>query len=366
MERKLLLVATLALLMVSGASAINLGVNPDTRDLGEVERGETYDLDFNLILSGTSSDVAADVSYVEASNNILQPRDSDRNYDFSSDEASHESMDSWVSFEQDRLVLDPEDYEEKNGLTIHGTVNGELTVPNDAEPGYHMFLVDLQPELADGGGITLQAVSQPTVVFRVPGRAERDIEVRSVTGLRSGDSSAQLNVEVVNTGTVTTRLRSSDLEVVDEDTGAKIADTPINSEKIAPGERRTVTANIDTSGDLEAGQYRVRGNMDYITGKAVFDDTIAIEDFIEIQPSENQTGQQTGGEGGDREALPTWLVIMVLVALGVVLYSFDIDPFWIAVLVGFTAITAFVLMTGLPTWLILIALIVTVITVYYG
>jgi len=56
----------------------------------------------------------------------------------------------------------------------------------------------------------------------------------------------------------------------------------------------------------------------------------------------NSTGQASSGQ-----STLSWLIILTLVFLGVVIYSFDFDPKWMVLLIGFIAVAFGVARVGL-------------------
>ena len=184
--------------------------------------------------------------------------------------------------------------------------------------------------------------------------------------LRSGDSQIQMNFNVRNTGTVTTQIRPNTgedaLNLIDPSSGQQLDSITTSREFIEPGETREITSYWDSTSEIEAGSYQVRGSMNYLTGNAIFEDSFDVTSFIQIDPSEenNQgTNESSQGSAGSGQQTSSLLVLMVLVALGVLMYSFDLDPIWIIAVLGFLGISSFILIAGLPVYLIGIVLILT-------
>ncbi|MFB6292563.1 MAG: hypothetical protein ABEI58_04180 [Candidatus Nanohaloarchaea archaeon] len=372
MSKKLILALFLGVILAQGASAVSIGVVPGINDLGTVQRGETVEVNFYVKTTAREPFVLRP-EYTRPSSDFFQPlKKKDRSYDFEASEASQEEISGWIDWEKEEFRVEPSTKRTVttrtgNKLTgVQGTVTFQLTVPGDAEPGYHAGYVNLNPDLSKSGG-TVQNIglSRPTFVFRVPGEVRRELEVADVRGLRSGDSSARLDLILRNTGTVTVGVEPAEFSIFQG--ASKEDEINLGTIYVEPGSRKVVRREWGTGGELEAGEYRARGSLNYITGNAFFDQTFDITQFVQIQPSE--TGNQvnrTGGTGGASGDLPLWLVAMILVLLGVLLYSFEIDPIWIVAIVGVTAISFFILMTGLPAWLIAVLIIITFTMIYYG
>ncbi|MFB6145136.1 MAG: hypothetical protein ABEJ99_01375 [Candidatus Nanohaloarchaea archaeon] len=370
--KKLAVFTLLALFIASQAAAVSVGAAPGVKDLGTLNRGQTYEVTF-YITTNAKEPFEIDPQYSSPLTSIFQ-RYGNRAYDFNPDNASQESIKSWVKFRnKGRYVIDPSTVKvirlANGGMTrAAGKVTFDIRVPNDAEPGYHAGALELHPDFSTGGsGNQVRLIAQPHLLFtfKVPGVAVRDLKVTRVRGLRSGDNSARLLVNVKNTGTVTTQITKSDFKVLSKD-GESMAELSPGGAIIKPGEVKRIKMTWTQPDELKAGNYVLRGTSDYMTGKAFVDQPFSITDFIQIKNTGAATNNNTGGgNGGSKSALPTWLVVMVLVLLGVIMYSFDIDPVWIILIVGIAAISVFVLMTDLPIWLIAIALIIGVGMVYW-
>jgi len=121
---------------------------------------------------------------------------------------------------------------------------------------------------------------------------------------------------------------------------------------LAPGETKVVeTFWSDT--DIEAGNYRVEGDVNYLTGQAYIDDAINVSEVIQFQ-SDPETDEED-------QNIPPWLILMVLVLVGSLMYYLDLDPVWIILLLGVAGISFYIIMAGLPNYLIGVLLLVSVI-----
>ncbi len=371
MEKKLTL-ALLAVFLASSASAVSIGTVPGIQELGTVERGETVEVNF-YVKTNARNEFVLRPEYSRPSNDFFQPLNrKDRSYDFEPEQASQEDISSWIDWEREEFRVDPSTKRTATTRTgdrisgVQGTVTFDLNVPQDAEPGYHAGYVHMNPDLSDSGG-TVQNIglARPMFVFRVPGEATRDLEISDVQGLRAGDSSARVDLVLENTGTVTVGVRPAEFSIFQG--ASQMDEVNTGTIYVEPGSREVIRQDWGTGGRLEAGEYRIRGTMNYVTGTAFFDQTFDITQFVQIQSSDqNVAGNRTGVPGGSGGDLPLWLVAMILILLGVLLYSFEIDPLWIVAIVGVTAISLFILMTGLPTWLIAVLIILTFTMIYYG
>lgn len=336
--------------IVPGAAGVSLGVAPSSLNLGEVERGETAsgtifltvnDLEQRFLVRPAYQSVSADTYELDLADN------------YTVESANVNNFGSWMSFPSSGDVVDPGTSEAVGGTLFESEVPFEVRVPEDAEPGWYVASIRLNPQISQdvsGTGVSLRAITRPTIIFRVPGEVRREVEVVDSRGFRTGTSSGAARLTVRNTGTVSVYLDPENVGVVDP-TGSNF-DPPTGGEtRIEPGETESVTVGWDGQGEIPAGNYQVQGAYNHLTGAMFVDQTVQITDFVQdvqiSEPEGNQTGP-LGETGGDN----TWIIVFLLVVLGVLLYSFDIDPVWILSITGLLGITALVLTTGLPTWVL--------------
>jgi hypothetical protein len=368
MYKKVILSAAL-LVLAGNAAGLFIGTSPGSENLGTLERGETYEVQFYIT---TDADESFQLTPKPSRPSLSFYEDaSSRNY-YELEEASMENITDWISFDQESYEINPDESFVANGATVQGTVTYFIEVPRDAEPGYHTWSMDLDQNLvgedaSGGGSLSTISLSKYNLYFRVPGEVERDLQVREVEGLRSGDSEALMQYEIENRGSVTMLLESLNREILD--TNGNTLHTYLFKpyRYVEPGETITVERNWQTGDDLQAGNYRLRGTANFMTGNAFMDDTFSIEDFIEIRQSNESDGNVIPGSGdGDQGGLPLGLLAIFLVLMGSVLYAMDIDPLLILLVTGVLAASFYILLSGLPMILIAVLLIISVILVTYG
>ncbi|MFB6145049.1 MAG: hypothetical protein ABEJ99_00915 [Candidatus Nanohaloarchaea archaeon] len=92
-----------------------------------------------------------------------------------------------------------------------------------------------------------------------------------------------------------------------------------------------------------------------------------INNLVKVEPGEPKDFNSTNGtvKVFDREHglnLPTGYIVLILAFLLIVVYAVDIDPFWIAILLFFLAVTAIVYYLRLPKYIVpLLAVLVLVV-----
>lgn len=368
---KKLVIATLLITMISGATAQSTGAAPSFQNLGEVQPGQT--VRSTIYVTGTSYDQPYAVgpeAVAPLASKMLNPQEAP----FPVEQYSEETISEWVIFDQETYIVDPNNstpYVLANGAQINA--NGEVTfnirVPEDAEPGWHSGSVALNPQTSSGGtgfGSSAQTVSRPTFVFDVETGQEpsRRIEVVDARGIRTGDSSARIDMRVVNRGTVTTSIRGGDMDVYNRATNTKVGDLSLGYQSLSPSQSEVISLDFD-SGNVSAGSYVINGTLDYSSSEAfVGGQTFALTSQIQTSPEDpEEFNESTGGE--EESSTPLWLLGLFVLVLATVMYSFGFDLFWIIVGAGFIGIGVFILVSPASNWLLLILLTTPVIIMYY-
>jgi hypothetical protein len=361
--QKIILAMTL-LLFTGMVQAPSLNIAPSNMDLGEVERGETYE--YNIYVNPRNTGGA-----VQVTPKLQGPFFSTlfNNSEVDEDSVSQEDISTWIEFQEDSVIADPDDkesYEARDGgsVTAASVISVEIRVPDDAEPGYHAAKIGFGAsgvEENTGFSTSNWVLPYVEVEMDVPGNAERQIEMDDPNFLRIGENEAQIIVPLRNTGTVTTEFEGGTVDILNTN-GEKVGEVDLSSATLEPDELQPVDATWE-SDSLEPGTYELSGTGDYITGRFFIGGQGSIEQAIRDRVEVQDPNGESTESGSD---MPTWLVMMILILLGIIMYSFDIDPLWIVLIVGVLAISAFVLMTDLPLYLIGITLILGFLMIYYG
>ncbi|QGA80130.1 hypothetical protein [Candidatus Nanohalobium constans] len=366
MKLRLILLILSGLMFSTLAAGNSVGALPGTIDFGTVNPGETVTQE--IYIRGTN--VPENFSIRPSANSV------DASTLFSGDaedkrEISEQSAEDWWNFE--RSLVNPEtevDYSEvnvQNPPTLHGSTTATLEIPNDAEPGVRYGHIRLNPDFSplnqsSGSGAKIVSPTRLTYSFRVSGTVRRDIEVQDVRGFRLDEDEAAVEVLLVNEGTVTTSTENLRLDILDSSRDEETTLTASGT-SLAPGESQWVEANWADNSGIEQGEYQVGGQVDYLTGSATASGDFSLPDFdvVEVRPEDSP-----GSDNQDGGSVPIWFVIIVLVILGVLMWGFEIEPFWIVTILGVLGISAFVLLSGLPNYLLVVLLIMVGIVIYGG
>lgn len=359
--RKLVLISAILLFLSSLGFSAYVGTGQGMIELGEVERGETVQQEIYVTTDfqqsfGLRPDVKESAySYLTGGNILAEPANKPR--------ISEQNLGDWINIENTEVnpssSLGPEDVDAKGSFTL------TLNVPSDAEPGYHYGRIELNPQIENSEDIpgTLN-VGQSVVdfSFRVPGDAERNLRVQNVRAFRLDGNLAAIEALIANTGTVTASTDGMNLDIYNSNRN-QVTTVDFNDVTLppdGPDSSQWVEANWKELGGIQEGAYQVNGTLDYFTGRATVSSSFSLPGFdvVEVRPGDDSSSQ--GGDGG----LPIWLVFMILIILAVLMWSFDVEPFWILLIVGFLGISAFILMSGLSNLLLIILLIVVGIMLY--
>lgn len=98
-----------------------------------------------------------------------------------------------------------------------------------------------------------------------------------------------------------------------------------------------------------------------------FDGAIDLRDYVEVKSVEqkNRTNQTEIFSREDGLNLPKGYIALVLVFLGIMLYSVEMDPFWMVLLVLLLGFTAVVYYFSLPIHLIPVAIMLVMASKYF-
>lgn len=369
--KRISILILMLLAFVSITQAPSLTVTPASYEPGEIERGETKT--FNIYIQPRN--VEGPITVSPSVEGPFFDEVFGSNSDVDSNRVSEEDIENWINFDQQQYTVNPENsqsYTLSDGteVTASKVIEAEISVPSDAEPGFHAGKIGyaVSQDRDSSFSTTNWILPYTQVRFEVPGNAERDLRLRDegTRMIRIGENRAQIIAMIENTGTVTTTFDGATLNILDEN-GRKVGEVETGSFKLGPdgSERFQEVSMVWESENLEAGTYEIDGTGDFITGRFYMNAQDAIEQGFSERVEVEEPGVDSQSSESDTD-IPTWLVMMILILLGIIMYSFDIDPLWIVLIVGILAITAFVLMTGLPLYLIGITLILGFVMIYYG
>lgn len=353
-----LAVLSLLLILFAGLTMAQsqISTTPGFLDAGNLSEGDEIEMSF-FITVDAERNVTLDVEVGEPMASRLWNGD----IPVEQQEYSQQDISDWIDV-PDQITVDPSNEVDADFASGNYELRVGLEIPDDAEPGYHAAQLRFTPvntQTGEGYGAGTITSSVPEFMFRVPGDARREIDLTNLEAIRTGESQVQLLATFENTGTVTVDSRGGEANVVKN--GKEVGTVDIDGFTVSPGE----TAQVDATWSGEqGGEYQLEGTVNYITGQAYigpptgeFAITGAVEDAVEI---EDGTDNPEQGE----DSRPLWIVIMLLVVLGAIMYSMEIDPFWIIMALGFLGVASAILLTGLPNWIFALLVLAAAVVIY--
>jgi hypothetical protein len=338
-------------------------VAPSYMNLGTVERGTTEE--FNIYMTSSSPEpFNVDPSFQRPFTSGIFGR---TGY-VDPEEYSEENIGDWFEFSQESYTVTPNDNQvialaDGTLVSASGNASVYVNIPEGAEPGYHAGRVRLSPESASGSGYGASVVAQAVtyVFFRVPGDVERNIQLMGVHAYRTEQETVRLDVKLRNRGTVTTTANATRF-MIENFVGENVESISGQSMQLEPRESEWFTT-FWVGDDVEGGEYTLKGSVNYMTGRSFTERTFSIGDSINVttpdQPPQTDEEQE-------KEPLPLWLVMMFLALVGVLMYSFEIDPMWILTTITFLGVAIFIFTSNVPNYLLLVLLTTAGLILYIG
>lgn len=355
---RVLLLSAILLFFTTFCQSASIGVAPSVNYVGAVEKGETTEATVHLTTTAEEPFKIRPEFKNAISSTVFQD-----NAMIESEEVSEQDVSSWITPAKEEYEVNPSDtymatLDNEDKVEAVKSVKFRLEVPYDAEPGYHALNLKLNPKFSERTetGTSNVGVGVAMFVFKVPGKAERDLEISGINAYRTGENEVRMDYRVENKGSVTTTFRGDKVELMGP-YGKGIDNLSLGSYQIKPGEQKVIT-DYWRSDKVEGGDkgYQMKGSMDYMTGRMTVDKSFSLPESIEVAPP---TEEETG-EGQDKESFPLWLIMMVLVVLGALMYALELDPMMILGVLGLFGISMFILFSELSNLFILLPVIITV------
>lgn len=280
-----------------------VGVTPLVTEAGNLTPGTTVPLQFAIT---TRSREPLTVQFAVQSGSLdffKKPE-----YAHLLPEASEQATAAWMELLDDSVDLTPAPDASADTRTAR-PINLLLHIPADAEPGIHTVVLRPEPQVpaAEAQAVGFLAVTQHTILFRVPGKAVReakalDIAAQSVQGDRLPVSTA-----VLNTGTVSIRARAN--PIILDVPGAPVSFASVH-ELVPPGALVPLTAFLPAG--VPPGSYGISATVDYTTGSA--------EAKSAIQVPENLALPAPEAAASGPVVLPAWLWLLPFLIVALVAF----------------------------------------------
>jgi len=300
---KCLLIVIFLTLFMPRIHAQSVGVSPPFLDLGEIQPGTTKIATFYLI---TISEQVSLVHLSKVKGNLdflMKDEHKAKLFNY-----SEEDILPWIEFINNPVELKKTDETLKTttGARITGAreINFIINVPKNAEPGYHMGMVNFNPLAAESGKMfAIKAVTPLTFIFKVPGKAVREGRILDVSSGSYYNNGLLIDIFFENTGTVSMMIAPADIKIFDKNNNL-IGTATSNYVYVKPGELKHMVAFWDVK-DVEYGKYKVIANLDYISGYASKESTVEVYEKPEMPPARVV----------EKEFIFPWWVFVILIVI---------------------------------------------------
>ena len=311
----------LVMLMVPGTVlGLNIGFAPPTIDAGELLPGESKHVEF-FIMADNENDMIVSLSTKKATRDFFNPNKGRFRYAWLAEESSEEDISEWVTLMDDSVLVPPEKelrYLESGGAAYANKKLGAIiSVPDDAEPGYHAGFISPYPRTssqAGGTGIGIITVVEMAYVVNVLGNAVRDADIIGINLRRDAPDYGTLQILVKNSGTVTLSALADYIRVFDDENNT-VFERGSNEFKIRPGNIGSIETRLDTTG-LE-GEYHTEAHVGWLTGEDDVTGTIDIGEYVPPPPS------VTGGAVAPLSVpvgFPLWILPLIIAVFGALIW----------------------------------------------
>jgi len=302
-NRKCLSIVFFFTLFIAGVHAQSVGVSPPILDLGEIKPGESKIATFYIV---TISEEVSLVQLTKVKGNLdffnkNEYRDKLFNY-------SEENILSWIEFINNPVEVKKTDdsLKTKTGTRIRGAkeVNFIVHISKNAEPGYHMAIINLNPLSAEPGKMfTIKAIAPLTFIFKVPGKAIREGRILEVSSGSYYNNGLILDIFFQNTGTVSMSALPAEIKIFGKNSSLiGIVNSPYVYTK--PGELKHISALWDVK-NVEYGKYNVNATINYFSGHTSKESTIEVYERPELPPARVV----------EKEFIFPWWVFVILIVI---------------------------------------------------
>ena len=299
------LAALLLSLPVMTSAQSHVGVESTIVDLGTLERGTENVATFRLVTTTQESFLVNLYKEPGSKDFFLRPSYSGLVVNY-----SEEAVMNWVELVDDFAVLDV--LEEKTGIVgAYKEVNFFVNVPEDAEPGYHVFRVKPIPaftgETVGQVGTRVISITSVNFLFNVVGNALRDGIILDVVSKPIGSNRLFVDTYFQNTGTTTmtahaTQTMYKNGEIVEKAESAR--------ELVEPGRMKALRVPFRAENFAE-GEYEVHTTVDFLTDTVSKNSTIMVG--VPTAPPEEEE---------EPEPFPWYIIILIVViVIAVMIYK---------------------------------------------
>jgi len=303
----------ITLLLSNFSLALSVGTAPGLLNLGDVKPGERV-VGMFYILTNAESDMLIQLSSTNPHLTLFMKNGADG---FIPKNASEESVIDWVTFPENPVFISSKSpgivVRLPSGKTVSANADVEfiLQVPKDAEPGYHVGAINLNPQISStpsgGTSVSTIGITRFYFVFHViPEPAIRKGKVVNIFAEREMKNIARFDVVFQNIGTVTMTAKLKELKLFDKDNN--IVTVLKGGDKKIPPKTTGILSVFWRSDKIEPGLYTAKVVVDYSTG------TISERYNLEIPKAIKATLPPKPSK------FPWWLVVLIVLFVLLLVY----------------------------------------------
>ena len=302
----LCLIAIPALLSPTITSAqSHIGVESTVVDMGTVERDSENIATFRLVTTTSEPFLVSLSKEPGYTDFFMRPgyRDILSNY-------SEEDVMGWVELGDNYAELETVE----GGLVgAQKEVSFVVNVPEDAEPGYHLFRIKPIPVFSEEtiGQIGTRVVSITSVNFllNVEGDAVRDGVILDVLFKNFAGTKMFTNTYFQNTGTTSMTVRA--YQTISKD-GELVGESESAQELVRPGRMIAIPVPYNAA-SFKEGEYDVSTRVDFLTGVVSKNSTMVMS----MPPPAPEAPEE-------RAPFPWFIIILlIIIVLSVIIYRWE-------------------------------------------
>ena len=247
-----------------GGFCYSVGATPLISNFGTISKGESFT--GNIFISTDSvNPIVLNVGYINPLYDIFLEEATAKRFNYNAFDISFEKVSSWLEMKEKITfssssgvsIAVPKQY----NLKPNAYIPIKVSVPHNAEPGIHVFSININSGFEKRIGkptLNLVAITRPSVIFRVPGRVSIEGEVVKISGQRKGGKSADIYYYIKNTGTITVPFIVKSVRIYDEYDDIIFEDENGGSYTLSPGKTKRKTVMWNSREEIKDGKYKVK------------------------------------------------------------------------------------------------------------
>lgn len=291
------------------AADFGFGITPNLVDGGEHKPGTSF-YDYFYVFSSSDSELSVDVSVQDPGIEDFRAVRGEKIVNFSEQECE-----SCLEILQGEGTIEERDNPIGSGgrqTYKWSRVEFIVELPDDMEPGYHMFELVPRPDREGGGGsVNVVSASSVPVIFRVPGEVNREGEILGMSSRKDKGGYQVVTASFYNSGTVTIE---ANVKIEIEGKDGNTITMNAGSQAVGPGETEEFPVSVEPS---EIGdEFEATAIVDYTTGED--EKSSLLEKKTEVKTSEVEEKSEEGSNTYMRVVI--FLLLSTALTIGVIRY----------------------------------------------